>query len=188
MPIASLVYPADLAFINYPKRGENEMSNDCNCTPIKNCECKPEQYGEVGFPFIPVPGPAPFPVPVWPPMPPHPYPPYPIPPVDPDVEPAKGSVEAQICKLSKKASTISKMLENLEEKKKDVIIKVGEVSYNFGNIDLEIQDWDDGSYAATVKKILDFELAAIKAKIAELAGEIGDEITSSTDGPVAGNP
>lgn len=177
-PISDLVTNADLAFTNYLQRGEN--MKDCNCGLIK-----PEDKPEVGCGCIPVP-PMPWP-PICPP-PPMPYP-YPMPPhpIDPDIEPAKGSVEAQICKLSKKASTISKMIENLEERKKDVIIKVGEVSYNFGNIDLEIQDWDDGSYAATVKKILDFELAAIKAKIAQLAAEIGDEATSSTDGPVAGN-
>ena len=187
MPIASVVYPADIAYRpDFIPRGENMNTKDCGCGITKECDCKPE----AGYGCIPVPPPVyPWPDPYWPPRPcpPHPYPPMPRP-DDPDVEPEKGSVEAQICKLSRKASTISKMLENLEEKKKDVVIKVGEVSYNFGNIDLEIQYWDDGSYAATVKKILDFELAVIKAKIAELAGEIGDEATSSTDGPVAGNP
>ena len=183
MPLADLIYGQDVAYKpDFLQRGEN-MNNTCNCN------IKPEEPMEVGYGCIPVPPPMPVPPPYWPPRPFPPFPPYPpIPrPDDPDVEPAKGSVEAQICKLSKKASTISKMLENLEEKKKDAIIKVGEVSYNFGNIDLEIQDWEDGSYAATVKKILEFELNAIKVKIAELAGEIGDEVTSSTDGPIAGN-
>lgn len=180
MPIADIVANQDIAYKpDFIQRGEN--MKDCNC----NAGVNKDQI-EVGYPWCP-PSPVPVPPPYYPPKPWPPYPPMPRP-DDPDVEPAKGSVEAQICKLSKKASTISKMLENLEEKKKDVIIKVGEVSYNFGNIDLEITDWDKGSYAATVQTILEFELNAIKTKIAALAAEIGDEATSSTDGPVAGNP
>ena len=185
MPQSDLIYNADIARKPDLYTGDDRMN--CGCEIVNNGNGTNAGLPvEVGYPWIPVP-PVPPPMP-WPPIPPQPYPPYPVPvpPIDPDDEPKKGSVEAQICKLSKKASAITKMIENLEEKKKDVVIKVGEVSYNFGNIDLEIQGWDDGSYAATVKKILDFELAAIKAKIAELAAEIGDEATSNTDGPVAG--
>lgn len=184
MAIADLVYNADIARKPDLYKGDDRMS--CGCEIVNNGSGTGTGLPvEVGYPWIPVP-PCPPPMP-WPPCPPYPPCPTPVPPIDPDEEPKKGSVEAQICKLSKKASAITKMIENLEEKKKDVVIKVGEVSYNFGNIDLEIQNWEDGSYAATVKKILDFELSAIKAKIAELAAEIGDEATSNTDGPVAGN-
>lgn len=138
---------------------------------MKNCECgKPE----VGYPYCP-PLPPYFPPPM--PFPPRPYPPCPHPfPPEPEPEPEKGSVSQQICKLSRKANVITKMLENLEQKKKDVIINIGGLSYNFGNIDLDLgEGWPDGSYAATVKTILEYELGLIKAKIAELAEELGDE-------------
>lgn len=180
MPIADLVYNADIA-------RKPEMTCGCNGDNILVNGDGTATVPTVGYPWIPVP--PPMPMPPCHPCPPWPYPPYPVPvpPIDPDVEPKKGSLEAQICKLSKKAATITKMIQNLEEKKKDVVIKVGETSYNFGNIDLEIQNWDDGSYAATVKKILEFELNVIKTKIAELAAEIGEEVDSSNlDGPEAG--
>ena len=154
---------------------------------IKNCECgKPE----IGYPYCPVPPLPPFPpypVPVPPPF----YPPCPHPfPPEPDPEPEKGSVSQQICKLSRKANVITKMLENLEQKKKDVIISVGGLSYNFGNIDLDLgEGWPDGSYAATVKTILEYELNLIKTKIAELAEELGDEadVTAGIEGTVGGH-
>lgn len=185
-PIADLVYNADIArkpTISQSERGENEMSE--NIMDNYKCECKPE----VGYGWIPVPPPMPTPMPT--PCPPF-YPPYPAPPMppfDPDVEPDKGSVSQKICKLSRKANIITKMLENLETKKKDVIINVGGVSYNFGNIDLDLGDgWLDGSYAATVKKILEYELGLIKTKIAELAEEIGEEASESSgiEGTVGG--
>ena len=143
----------------------------------KNCECgKPE----IGYPYCPVP---PFP-PYFPPPKPYPYPPCPHPfPPEPEPEPEKGSVSQQICKLSRKANVITKMLENLEQKKKDVIINIGGLSYNFGNIDLDLgEGWPDGSYAATVKTILEYELGLIKAKIAELAEELGDEADLTSAG------
>lgn len=145
---------------------------------IQSCKCKPD----VGYGWIPIPPP---PMPVQPPCcpPPYPYPPYPNPPFDPDVEPDKGSTSQKICKLSRKANIITKMLENLETKKKDVIINIGGVSYNFGNIDLDLGDgWLDGSYAATVKRMLEYELSLIKTKIAELAEEIGEEAAESDSG------
>lgn len=180
MPHADLVYNLDVArrpdflFDNNQNGGDN-MSDTKKC----DCSCKPE----VGYPWIPVP--PPMPIPPCPPCPPYPpYPPYPIPPTpQPEPEPEKGSVSQQICKLSRKANTITKMLENLETKKKDVIITVGGVSYNFGNIDLDLgEGWIDGSYAATVKKILEYELTLIKNKIAELAQEIGEEADSTDNG------
>lgn len=177
MPIGDVIQNADVAqrpdlFI--PNGGEN-MSNQCQCNmpPVP----------DVGYPWIPVP-----PVPVPPPVPIPYYPPYPIPPmppippVDPDIDPEKGSASQQICKLSRKANIITKMLENLTDKKKDAIITVAGLSYNFGNIDLSIDGWTDGSYAATVQRMLEFELGLIKAKIAELAQEIGDEATGANSG------
>lgn len=171
-PVADLVYPSDIAKrpTNLNQRGENTMSE--NTMSNYSCECKPE----VGYGWIPVP--PPMPIPPVPPVPPY-YPPYPFPPAPqptPEPEPKEGSASQQICKLSRKASVITKMLENLDEKKKDAIISVGGVSYNFGNIDLDLgEGWADGSYAATVKRMLEYELGLIKTKIAELAEEIGEE-------------
>lgn len=140
---------------------------------MDNCKCSMPE----GYPWVqPVP---PVPFPVVPSV--YPYPPFPIvPPIPPAPEPEPStSVSQQICKLSRKASIITKMIENLDEKKKDVIISVGGPSYNFGNIDLTIDGWTDGSYAATVKRMLEFELGLIKAKIAELANEIGEDVDLS---------
>lgn len=101
----------------------------------------------------------------YPPFPPYPFPPHPCPPPEPEPEPKKGSIEAQICKLSKKAAIINKMIDFVENKKKDVIIKTGGVSYNFANIEMDVKDWDspDGghSYAGTVLSILQHERALI---------------------------
>ena len=76
------------------------------------------------------------------------------------------------------------MLSKLEalEKKKDVIIKVGDTSFNFGNIDAEIKDWADGSYAATVQTILEHQRGLIQAQIKELADELDDEEENNNGG------
>ena len=110
MAIADIVQPADIA-----RRPDLSFLGGENMSEIKNCECgKPE----IGYPYCPVPPPPmPFPPYFPPPKPPY-YPPYPVPPIDPDPEPEKGSVSQQICKLSRKANVITKMLENLEQKKK----------------------------------------------------------------------
>jgi len=52
----------------------------------------------------------------------------------------KSSVEAQICKLSKKAAAIKKMIENFVEKNKNAIIKIGDASYNFGSYKIISKD------------------------------------------------
>ncbi len=74
------------------------------------------------------------------------------------------------------------MIENLD-KKKDAIIKVGDVSYNFGNIDLEVDSWKATSelsgkdgYADTVMEMCKKELALIKEKISELAEQLDKEL------------
>ena len=176
MPNNELIYPADLA-----RRGS------CNdgvtiTTQGTDCGC---HHGVYWAPPPPADYPPPYP----------PYPPYPapVPPCDcdckPTPEPKKKSTEGKICKLSKKAAVITRMIDSLENKKKDVIIKVGDASYNFGNIDLEVDGWDDESYAATVLEILNKELALIKTKIAALAAEIGEEADEigGTEGTVAGD-
>lgn len=125
-------------------------------------------------------GPA-CPCPPFPPPPPYyPLPPCPVPPLppapqpEPEPEPKKNSIEGQICKLSKKAAVINRMIDNLNNKKKDVIIKIGDASYNFGNIDTEITGWADGSYAATILPILQDQLSRIQAEIKKLADELDD--------------
>ena len=160
MPNVDLVHNSDLSIYQ-------------NCGKKKDCHCDDGMYwGPVCPPFPPMP--PDYPYPPCPPFPP-PFPPPPFPP-EPEPEPKKNSKEAEICKLSKKAAMINRMLDNLETKKKDVIIKVGDTSFNFGNIDAEIKDWADGSYAATVKTILEHQRTLIQAKIKELADGLDDEV------------
>lgn len=126
-------------------------------------------------------------VPPQPPYP-YPYPPYPCPPVPPtptpDETPTKvPSVENELCKLSKKASIIVRMINNFETNKKDVIFKIGEVSYNFGGYKKKKENSDTEEvtqYGEEVMQILKLELEAIKTKIGELATEIGDDTSSLT--------
>lgn len=113
----------------------------------------------------------------YPPLPPCPVPPLPpAPQPEPEPEPKKSSIEGQICKLSKKAAVINRMIDNLNEKKKDVIIKIGDASYDFGNIDAEISGWADGSYAATILPILEYQRSLIQAQIKSLADQLDDEV------------
>ena len=116
-----------------------------------------------------------------PPPPPYPYP-YPCPPVNPGV----GSIEAQIAKLSKKASVIRKMIENLVNRNKPIVINIGMgASYNFGcYLNAEQTETD---YGKSVLEMLQAELEAIKAKIVELTAEleVSDESTEAIEGTVA---
>ena len=178
MPNADLIHNADLAVRGCCGDNINMAATD---TSGKTCECGKGIY------WMPPPCPPDYPPP-YPVIPPYP-PPVPCPCPIPEPEPKRKSTEGKICKLSKKAAIVTRMIENLETKKKDVIIKIGDSSYNFGNIDLEVDGWDDGSYAATVQKILEKELALIKAKIAELAAEIGEEADqiAGTESTVAGD-
>ena len=169
MPNVDCVHNSDLAM--YGNEGKK-----------KDCHCNDGIYwGPTCPPFPPMPPdypcpPFPPPFPPFPPCPPHPFPP------EPEPEPKKNSIEAQICKLSKKCAMINRMLDNLEAKKKDVVIKVGDTSFNFGNIDAEIKDWTDGSYAATVKTILEHQRGLIQAEIKELAEQLDDEVENTTGG------
>ena len=104
-------------------------------------------------------------------------------PKDEEIDVKKSSTEGQICKLSKKAAALNRLLANMNEKKKDVIIKIGDTSFNFGNVDAEYSGWDeDGekSYAATVKKIIEHQRGLIMAKIKELADTLDDEAEGAT--------
>jgi hypothetical protein len=160
--IADLVYNADLA--KYPENKGNSNSNS-TCGPAAN------EY--------------PYPAP--PNYPPYPFYGYPyVPPTEP-VQLKKSSVEAQICKLSKKAAAIKKMIENFKEKNKDAIIKIGEASYNFGTYYTTSKDEagqkseEESVYGELVLSLLTQELAAIKAKMVELTTEL-DEDDSETEG------
>lgn len=161
MPQLDLVHNSDLAI--YGQNGQSQSTgnngNNGNNGMIWGppCQCPP------------FPPPPPF----YPPLPPCPVPP-PAPQPEPEPEPKKNSTEGQICKLSKKAAVINRMIDNLNNKKKDVIIKIGDASYNFGNIDTEITGWADGSYAATILPILQDQLSRIQAEIKKLADELDD--------------
>lgn len=140
----------------------------------------------------------------WAPAPPPPVPPeYPRPEkekcdcdcckkdTESEIEVKKSSTEGQICKLSKKAAALNRLLTNMESKKKDVIIKIGDTSFNFGNIDSEFAGWEDGeekSYAATVKRIIEHQRALVMTEIKELADALDDEVTESTgiEGAITG--
>lgn len=117
MPFADLIYNSD-------------MAKKCDChkppmPPKADCCCPP--------PPLP---------PDYPPYP-YPFPPY-FPPIpEPDVPIKKTSIEAQICKLSKKAAAINRMIVNFEEKNKDAIIRIGDASYNFGSYTVTKEDEDE---------------------------------------------
>lgn len=175
MPIADVLMNADIAMYPddkcCPSGKDNQDDNSkCNCGNmwfVPPCPPMPRDY---------------------PPCPPYPYPC--VPPVEP-VPLKKSSVEAQICKLSKKAAAIKKMIDNFTNKNKDAIIKIGEASYNFGSYvvigkDEEGQKTEEDSvYGKTILEILNEELAAIKSKMQELATQLDEEdetsIISSTE-------
>lgn len=166
MPIADLIYNSDVARRPKGCGCENNQADTTDSANKCNCDCN----SEVWF----VPPPKPYDYPPYPPF--YPY----VPPVEP-VPMKKTSIEAQICKLSKKAAAIKKMIENFVEKNKGVIIKIGEASYNFGTYKTITKDGagqkveEDSVYGETILNILTSELAAIKEKIQELAAELDDE-------------
>lgn len=164
MPNIDCVHNSDLAMY-----GNEAKKKGCDCGGVGM------YLGPACPPFPPMP--PDYPYPPIPPCPP-PFPPQP----EPEPEPKKDSKEAQICKLSKKSAMINRMLNFLLEKKKDVIIKVGDTSFNFGNIDAEIKDWADGSYAATVQTILEHQRGLIQAQIKELADQLDDEVENNNGG------
>lgn len=175
MPKADVIGNKEL--YRKPTLGGNNMS-DIN-KPGCNCGCGNTETNKPEYP-CPPPG-------YWypgcpPPMPPEgcyppPYP-YPCPPVN-----TGGSTEMQIAKLSKKAAVIRKMIDNLVNKNKSIVISIGcGSSYNFGcYLDKEGGETD---YGKPILEMLQAELEAIKAKIVELTGEL--EVQDDNFGEVEG--
>lgn len=147
---------------------------DCYPKPPHECDCDHHPH-----PCPPPPPPYPYyPGYAWlvPPPPPagYPYPPKPDEDsdIDPDAKPSK--VEKQICKLSRKAATLRTLIENLQEKNKDCIVKSGVITYNLGP--WKVKD-DQGETVeveaiATIITILKAELEKVKEQIKELSDEI----------------
>lgn len=166
MPNSDLIQNADIAKRPY---GGDIMNDNNNNTNNCNCGCNETTYPQ-GY---------------WMPgtCPPPPYPPYPYdcPPVSTGV----GSIESQIAKLSKKSAIIRKMIDNLVNKNKSIIISVGcGAQYNFGcYLDKEGAETE---YGTAVLEMLQAELEAIKAKIVELTAEleVADESTGGVEGTV----
>lgn len=177
MPIADIIANSEVALrprgcgYNGGSQGDSDSSQSgTNC----DCDCGREIW------FIPPPRPKDYP-----PYPPHGYP-Y-IPPTEPVII-KKKSIEAQICKLSKKAAAIKRMIENFSEKNKDAIIKIGDASYNFGSYKTISKDEsgekveEDSVYGERILAILTDELAAIKEKLQELAAELDEEDIPTSGG------
>lgn len=145
------------------------MSDNNNNTNNCNCGCNETTYPQGYW----MPGTCP--------PPPYPEYPYPCPPVSTGV----GSIESQIAKLSKKSAIIRKMIDNLVNKNKSIIISIGYgAQYNFGcYLDKEGEETE---YGTAVLEMLQAELEAIKAKIVELTAEleVADETTGGVEGTV----
>lgn len=169
MPYADKLENAAIAKIPY----DSKTSDSCNCGCTHDEHNHEHGYWAPGCPPAWMPG-------CPPPPPPYPYP-YPCPPVNPGV----GSIEAQIAKLSKKASVIRKMIENLVNRNKPIVINIGMgASYNFGcYLNAEQTETD---YGKSVLEMLQTELEAIKAKIVELTAEleVSDGSTEAIEGTV----
>lgn len=76
------------------------------------------------------------------------------------------------------------MIDNLNKKKRDVIIKVGDASYNFGNISIEVEklkeqlasvEAEANNYADIVNDMLEAERTLIQEQIKELAEDLATE-------------
>ena len=171
MGIAQVVYPADLA--------KTPEGCDCGCEHHHHHHhpCPPPDP-EHGIWIVPAPPPAGYP--------PYPYP-YPCPPTPPAPSPDDDdsqiktkSIEAQICKLSKKSAAIKAMIQNFEEKNKDAIIKIGGTSYNFGPYKVVfkegVTEYDEVTEYGEIilEELLKAELEKIKEKLQELAAELDD--------------
>ena len=169
MPYADKLENAAIAKIPY----DSKTSDPCNCGCTHDEHNHEHGYWAPGGP------------PAWMPGCPPPPPPYPYPCPCPPVNPGVGSIEAQIAKLSKKASVIRKMIENLVNRNKPIVINIGMgASYNFGcYLNAEQTETD---YGKSVLEMLQAELEAIKAKIVELTAEleVADESTEAIEGTV----
>lgn len=173
-PISDVVQNRDIA--KKPYNGDDNMSGTNK--PNNNCNCGCSDKVKPEYPCPPngywCPPPPPPPDGCYPPLPPYPYP---CPPVNPGV----GSTEAQIAKLSKKSACIRKMIDNLVNKNKTIMISIGcGASYNFGGyLDKEGTETE---YGKAVLEMLQAELDAIKAKIVELTADL--EVADKTTGGV----
>lgn len=111
--------------------------------------------------------------------PPPPYPEYPYP--CPPVNTGTSSTEAQLAKLAKKSSVIRKMISNLTQKNKSIVISISQgATYNFGCY--HDKEETKTKYGTAVLEMLQAELEAIKAKIVELTAEL--EVADETAGGV----
>lgn len=153
MPQSDLVQNSELA--RRPCGGDN-MANTNNNT---NCSCG---CGENTYPGYWMPPNCPPPL--------YPEYPYPCPPVNTGTS----STEAQIAKLAKKSSVIRKMISNLTQKNKSIVISIGQgATYNFGcYLDGEGTETE---YGTAILEILQAELDAIKVKITELTADLEAE-------------
>lgn len=163
----------------------SDFALPCHCNEKKTLS--PSNDGNNIY-IVPPPMPMDYPPPPFPPYPPYPPFPPPPPPFPPKPEPLpQQSVEAQICKLSRKAAAIKAMIEGFKDKNKDCIWKIGGTSYNFGTYQKVYEEngetvKEDTVYGPTILSILNQELAAIQAKIKELAEEIDDEEVETIGG------
>ncbi len=139
------------------------MANTNNNT---NCSCG---CGENTYPGYRMP----------PNCPPPPYPEYLYP--CPPVNTGTSSTEAQIAKLAKKSSVIKKMISNLTQKNKSIVISIDQgTQYNFGCY--HDKEETKTKYGTAVLEMLQTEFEAIKAKIVELTAEL--EVADETTGGV----
>lgn len=156
MPQSDLVQNSELA-----KRpcGGDSMANTNNNNTNTNCSCGCNESTYPGY-WMP------------PNCPPPPYPEYPYP--CPPVNTGTNSTEAQIAKLAKKSSVIRKMISNLTQKNKSIVISIGQgATYNFGcYLDGEGAETE---YGTAILEILQSELDAIKTKITDLTAETETE-------------
>ena len=163
--LADVIYPADLA-------------NQSNC----GCGC---DHNHSHGPVPPMPPPPPGYVGCWcppPPMPPE-YPKYPCPCNPPEEETPikKQSREEQLCILSKKSAAINAMIEAFKKKNCDAVIKIGSAaSYNFGPYYSNVEEQTVSEYGTSIMTMLENELSLIKAKISEVAQELGKEEPETT--------
>lgn len=70
------------------------------------------------------------------------------------------------------------MIANFEEKNKDAIVRIGDASYNLGSYSVTKEGESQPvvtEYGEIILSMLKTELNLIKAKISELATELGEE-------------
>lgn len=164
MPYADILKNGDIA--RKPDGGDIMADKNCTCG-CQAPEDKPTDGGYACPPYW-----------AWPPTPGCPVPPPPpYPGGEFPVCPSKSSVEVQIAKLARKSATIRAMLDALKNKNKPILISIGGKQYNFGcYLDKERTATE---YGTTIEEMLEKELEAIKAKIAELTEDLTVEDADS---------